>query len=113
MSGLEKEEDELLLPPPSTRAGRRAAVRITPAKIPTVPSPVWPEYLYSYGDGDGGGGRTIFAPAAATRLDFGLVIPGKRKRRRRPVWHLWLRSINRWMELHFATCGEVRRLMSR
>ena len=67
-------EDELLIsPPPSNLARRRRRdVRITPAKIPTIPAPVWPEYLYSYDDGGDFARRTIFAPAASN-LNFGLV----------------------------------------
>ena len=69
------DEDELLplsAAPSSNLSRRRRDVRITPARIPTVPAPVWPEYLYSYDDGDSAPHRTIFAPAASN-LNFGLV----------------------------------------
>ena len=104
------DEDELLISPPSNLPRRRRReVRITPAKIPTIPAPVWPEYLYSYDDGgDSARRRTIFAPAASN-LNFGLVthsipIPDRKEKRRGgererggrgpSIWHLLLRSIN-------------------
>ena len=78
LCGGDAGEDALLLsPPPSSAPARRGRreVRITPAKIPTLPAPVWPEYLYSY-DEDGDSARrrrpTMFAPAASN-LNFGLV----------------------------------------
>ena len=89
------DEDELLISPPPSNLPRRRRrdVRITPAKIPTIPAPVWPEYLYSYDDdgGDSARNRTIFAPAASN-LNFGLVTHcgvqpeknrGEKRRRRR------------------------------
>ena len=94
LCGGDADEDALLLsPPPSSAPARRGRreVRITPAKIPTLPAPVWPEYLYSY-DEDGDSARrrrpTMFAPAASN-LNFGLVThslvsnstqPGKKRR---------------------------------
>ena len=78
LCGGDSDADALLLsPPPSSAPARRGRreVRITPAKIPTLPAPVWPEYLYSY-DEDGDSARrrrpTMFAPAASN-LNFGLV----------------------------------------